>query len=167
MTGTNLEIIAYLSTHPEQIWDCEPHKEKRSLSANSIYWMMVHQMAKALMISNPRMHNQLLRKYGSHQVIGGEEVWIALPDTKETENAVEEDEFNHFQPTTKRTGSKRWYLLLKPSHEFDTAEMSRLIEGTADEIRQMGLVPPMDRDIQKALENYERNHNDRTVKGKD
>lgn len=167
MTGTNLELIAYLSTHPEGKWDLEPHKEKRSLSANSIYWMMVNQMAKALMISNPRMHNQLLRKYGSHQVISGEEVWIALPDTKETENAVEEDESNHFQPTMKRTGSKRWYLLLKPSHEFNTAEMSRLIEGTADEIRQMGLVPPMDRDIQKALENYERTHNDRTVKGKD
>lgn len=83
-------------------------------------------------------------------------MWVALPDNDETLKTVEEDEYNHFQPTMKKTGSKRWYILLKPSHEFDKAEMSRLIDGAADELRQMGLVPPMDEDIQRALERYEK-----------
>ncbi len=108
------------------------------------------------MLSNPAMHNQLLRRYGARKLVDNEEVWVALPDTKSTERQIEEDEFNHFLPTMKRTGSKRWYILLKPSHEFDTAEMSRLIEGVADEMRQCGLVPPMDEQIQKALERYEK-----------
>lgn len=155
---SNLEAIAFLSTQPEGTWDIVPHKEKRSLNANALYRMMVTQMAKALQISNPRMHNQLLRKYGTQQLIDGEQVWVALPDTKETEEEVEEDEYNHFQPTMRKTGTKRWYLLLKPSHEFDVAEMSRLIDGTADEMRHMGLVPPMDEAIEKAIQNYERNH---------
>lgn len=158
MEGNNMELIAYLSTQPEGRWTLEPYKEKRSLSANALYFSMVTQMAKALQISNHRMHNQLLRKYGTQQLIDNEQVWIALPDTHETEEAVEEDEYNHFQPTMRKTGSKRWYVLLKPSHEFDTVEMSRLIDGTADEMRQMGLVPPMDEQIHKALENYERTH---------
>ena len=159
MIGTAMEVIAWLSTQKDgQTFDCDYHKEKRSLSANSIYFKMVGQMAKALRLSNHAMHNQLLRKYGVPQLIDGEEVWIALPDTPETERQVEEDEYNHFQPTMRRTKSKRWYLLLKPSHEFNTSEMSRLIDGAADEMRNMGLIPPMDEDIHRAIENYERTH---------
>lgn len=158
MEGTNLECIAYLSTQPEGKWVIEPYKEKRSLNANALYHKMVGEMAKVLRISNPAMHNQLLRKYGTRQLVDGEEVWIALPDTPEAEKQVEEDEYNHFQPTMKKTGSMRWYILLKPSHEFDTSEMSRLIDGTADEMRQMGLTPPMDEDMKRALDRYERTH---------
>lgn len=159
MTGTALECIAWLSTQKDvQLFDVDIHKEKRSLNANALYWQCVTQMAKSLQISNHAMHNQLLRKYGPHQLIDNEEVWIALPDTPETERQVEEDAYNHFQPTMKRTGSKRWYILLKPSHEYDPTEMSRLIDGTAEEIRQMGLIPPTDEQIHKALELYERNH---------
>jgi hypothetical protein len=39
--------------------------------------------------------------------------------------------------------------------------MSRLIDGTAEELRQIGLVPPMDEQIHKALDNYERVHGDK------
>ena len=164
MTGTALECIAYLSTQKDgQTYDVEIHKEKRSLNANALYHKMVNQIAKSLRISNAAAHNQLLRKYGVHQIIEGEEVWIALPDTPETERTVEEDEYNHFQPTMRKTGSKRWYILLKPSHEFDKAEMSRLIDGTADELRQMGLVPPMDEEIQRAIERYERHEGNKNT----
>lgn len=158
MIGTALECIAWLSTQKDGMFECDYHKEKRSLSANALYFSMVNQMAKTLQISNQRMHNQLLRKYGPQQLIDNEEVWIALPDTRETEEAVEEDAYNHFMPTMRKTGSRRWYRLLKPSHEYDKAEMSRLIDGTADEMRHMGLVPPMDEQIQKAIESYERKH---------
>jgi hypothetical protein len=160
MTGTALECIAWLSTQKDGTFDVNIHEEKRSLSANALYFKMVGQMAKALHISNPAMHNQLLRRYGTEQLIDNEEVWIALPDTPETEKAVEVDELNHFQPTMKKTGSKRWYKLLKPSHEFSVKEMQRLIDGTIDEMRSMGLVPPTDIEIEKAIERYERTHND-------
>ena len=156
MIGTALECIAWLSTQKDGTFEVDFHKEKRSLNANALYHKMVGQMAKALQLSNASMHNLLLRKYGVHQLIENEEVYVALPDTPETEKKVEEDEETHFQPTNKRTGSRRWYVMLKPSHEFTTAEMSRLIDGTADEMRQMGLIPPMDEDIHKAIENYER-----------
>ena len=156
MVGTNLECIAFLSQQKDGKFEVKEYKERRSLNANALYFKCVTEMAKALHLSNACMHNQLLRKYGSHKTVDNEEVWLALPDTKETERQVDEDEYNHFQPTMKKTGSRRWYILLKPSHEFDTAEMSRLIEGTADEMRQMGLVPPQDELIQKAIERYEK-----------
>ena len=103
MTGTAMECIAWLSTQKDGMFDVEIHKEKRSLNANALYHKMVNQIAKALKISNAAAHNQLLRKYGVHQIIEGDEVWIALPDTPETEKTVEEDEYNHFQPTMRKT----------------------------------------------------------------
>lgn len=156
MIGTNLECISYLSQQKDGKFEVKEYKEKRSLNANALYWKCVAEMAKALQLSNACMHNQLLRKYGSHKVIDGEEVYIALPDTKAAEHQVDEDENNHFQSTNMKIKSMRWYILLKPSHEFDTAEMSRLIEGTADEMRHMGLIPPQDELIQKAIERYEK-----------
>lgn len=156
--GTIMECIAHLSTLKEGLYEIHEHKEKRSLSANALYWKCVGEMAKAMFITNACMHNQLLRKYGPHKVIDGEEVYVTLPDTKEAEREIDEDKTNHLLPTSQRIRSKRWYILLKPSHEFDTAEMSRLIEGTADEMRHMGLIPPQDQVIQSAIENYERRH---------
>ena len=158
MIGTTMECIAYLSTQSEGTFRVEPCKEKRSLNANALYFKMVGKMAAALRISTPAMHNQLLRKYGEAEVVDGEEVWVALPDTEETERKVDEDGEYHFLPTNKKTGSKRWYKMLKPSHEYDTAQMSRLIDGAAEEMRQMGLVPPMDEEIEKAIQAYERKH---------
>ena len=159
MIGTTIECIAYLSSQPERKYEVKPYHEKRSLSANALYWSCVNQLAKALCISNACMHNQLLRKYGPHLIIDGEEVFVALPDTEKAERQIEEDEINHFLPTRYKDKSKRWYVMLKPSHEFDAAEMSRLIEGVADEMRICGLVPPQDEIIQKAIEQYERkNH---------
>ena len=155
--GTAKELIVYLlGQDPNTVFDLAIHKEKRSLSANALYWQMCTQMAKAIHITNQAMHNQLLRKYGSQMLIDNQEVWAALPDTDEAEAQVEQDKYNHLLPTSKKTGKRRWYKLLKPSHEFDTSEMSRLIDGAADEMRQMGLIPPMDEDIHKAIEQYEK-----------
>ena len=70
MTGSAMEVIAWLSTQKDgQTFDCDYHKEKRSLNANALYHKMVGQMAKTLHLSNASMHNLLLRKYGVHQLI--------------------------------------------------------------------------------------------------
>lgn len=159
MIGTVIECIAWLSQQAEGKFEVNPFHEKRSLSANALYFKMCGQMAKALNISNAHMHNLLLRKYGEPEIMDGEEVWVAILDTKESERLVEEDEYNHLQPTSKKTGSRRWYKLIKPSHEYDTVQMARLIDGAAEEMRQMGLTPPMDEQIEKAIEAYDKKRN--------
>lgn len=159
MTGSVIECIAWLSQQKEGTFEVNPFHEKRSLNANAMYFKMCGQMAKAINISTAHMHNLLLRKYGEVEIVDGQEVFFALPDTPEAEKQVEEDAVNHFLPTQQKIGSRRWYKLLKPSHEFDTVQMARLIDGAAEEMRQMGLTPPMDEQIQKAIELYDEKHN--------
>ena len=120
------------------------HRKRRSLDQNDMYWGLLSKVAEAAKISKPRAHNLMLRRYGQLMTFDGEVARLVLPDTDETEDKIAEMEHNHYKPTSEvRPGKNgkmyRTYLLLKGSHEMDTAEMKRLIDGVMDEAKQMGL----------------------------
>ena len=120
------------------------HRKRRSLDQNAIYWSILGQIAKALRISDSRAHNLMLRRYGAVETIDGKTIKLVLPDTDEAAQRADEAESYHIKPTSQvKVGTDginyRTYLLLKGSHDMDTAEMKRLIDGVMDEAKQMGL----------------------------
>ena len=120
------------------------HRKRRSLDQNAMYWSILGQLAKALRISDSRAHNLMLRRYGAVETIDGKTVKLVLPDTEEAAQRADEAESYHIKPTSQvKVGmdgiNYRTYLLLKGSHDMDTAEMKRLIDGVMDEAKQMGL----------------------------
>ena len=120
------------------------HREKRSLDANAYYWTLLGRLAAALKMSNNYCHNFMLRRYGVFEEFDGKPVYIVIPDTEEAEKKAEESERYHIKPTSNvREGNDgkmyRTYILLKGSHAYDTAEMSRLISGIRDECQQCGI----------------------------
>jgi len=44
------------------------------------------------------------------------------------------------------------------SSTYTTAEFSRLLDGTMEEMRQIGLTPPADEQIERSLKEWERRH---------
>jgi hypothetical protein len=164
MTGTAMEIIAWLSSQKDgQTFDCDFHKEKRSISANSLYWACVTEIAKAEHKPVSMIHNELLRQCGFMKDYDGEYIRVLLPDTDEIENKTLVDMNNHLMPVRGDKGRKivgdkqyRWYMMLKHSADFDSKEMSILIDHTIEQMREYQLVPPTERDIQKALERMEK-----------
>lgn len=124
--------------------DIKEYRAKRSLNANALYWSVLTQFAKALGASNAYAHNQLLRRYGQLERYGEKLVYVVLPDTEEAERRADEAETYHLKPTSQVKEGKdgvmyRTYMLLRGSSTYDTAEMSRLINGLLDECRNMGL----------------------------
>ena len=120
------------------------HRAKRSLDANAYYWSLLGKLAAALKISNNYCHNIMLRRYGVPEEFDGKPVYIVIPDTDEAEKKASESETYHIKPTANvREGNDgnmyRTYILLKGSHGYDTAEMSRLISGIRDECQQCGV----------------------------
>ena len=120
------------------------YREKRSLDANAYYWQLLTKLAAVLKISNSYCHNTMLRRYGVLEEIDGKPVFLVIPDTDEAEKKADEAEAYHIKPTSNvREGNDRQmyrtYMLLKGSHEYDTAEMSRLISGLVDECKQCGI----------------------------
>ena len=125
------------------------HREKRSRNANSYYWVLITKAAKKLRISNNRAHNLMLRRYGVPEVIDDQLVYLVLPDVDEAEEKALESETYHIKPTSQvKTGNDgkqyRTYIMLKGSSAYDTAEMSRLINGIVDECKALGIetMPP-------------------------
>lgn len=164
MIGTAMEIIAWLSNQKDGLkFECDIHREKRSISANSLYWSCVTQIAKTECKPAAYIHNELLRQCGFLKDYDGEYIRVLLPDTDEIENKTMLDMDNHLMPVRGEKGEKviggkkyRWYMMLKHSSDFDTKEMSILIDHTIEQMRIYGLTPPTERDIAGAIERYER-----------
>ena len=120
------------------------HREKRSIDANSYYWLLLGKLAAHHKISNNYCHNKMLRSYGVFEEIDGRPVCVVIPDTDDAEKKADESETYHIKPTSQVKEGKdgkmyRTYILLKGSHDYDTAEMSRLISGLRDECTQVGI----------------------------
>ena len=140
-------------------------KNTRSLSANALYWLYVGKLAAYLRISTNRLHNLLLRRYGAFQTVDGEELICFVPDTEEAENMALEAETFHIKPTSatkvfKNGTTRRMYKVLKGSHEYDTKEMSVLINGLMDECNHAGIPTASPEDVKEILKHYGKYHPD-------
>ena len=113
-------------------------REKRSLDANSYYWVLIAKLAETMHISKPRAHNLMLRRYGQNLTIDGHGAYIRIPDTEKAEEMALEASEYHIRPTSQVVTGKdgvnyRTYIMLMGSRQYDTAEMSHLIDGLVDE----------------------------------
>lgn len=136
-------------------------RERRSLTANAYYWVLVSKIAEAAGMSNARAHNMLLRSYGVPETIGGQLTIAMLP--VEAEDEILERELYHLKPTSKTKVGKdgqifRAYILLKGSSDYDSKEMARLIDGTVEEAKMLGLETLPEEEIERMMAAYEINH---------
>lgn len=120
------------------------HREKRSNDANAYYWKLNTKLSECLKISKPRAHNMMLRKYGQYIFIDDKLVRIPIPDTEKAENDALESITFHIKPTSQVMVGKdgisyRTYTMLKGSSEYDTKEMSELIDGIVSECKELGI----------------------------
>ena len=120
------------------------YKAKRSLDANAYYWLLIGKLSKALHISTSYCHNVMLRRYGVLETVDDTPIYLLIQDTDEASRKADEAEKYHIKPTSNvREGTDgkmyRTYMMLKGSHEYDTAEMAALISGLRDECTQVGI----------------------------
>lgn len=136
-------------------------RKKRSLDANAYYWKLASEAAEALHVSKPYIHNYLLRKYGQIEIIDGQGVYMVLPDTESAQKAIDEAQSYHLKPTSQVKEGKggvmyRTYMMLKGSSEYDTKEMSRLIDGLASECKEMGIETMPPEELERMMAAYEK-----------
>ena len=110
------------------------YREDRSLDANAYYWTLVRQIAHNIDSSVEEVHNQLLDSYGVMETdADGKPIKVLMKDTFNYMKAT--DIHLHATPhTTELDGvTYRLFYKLKPSHEMDTQEMAKLIDGAKSE----------------------------------
>lgn len=136
-------------------------REKRSLTANAYYWTLVTKIADEINRSQIEVHNLLLRRYGTIEVLDGTVVTMMIPDTDEAEQKTLMAETYHVKPTSKtKIGTDgrtyRAYVMIKGSSDYDSKEMSRLISGTAQDAKEIGIEILPKEELERIMQAYEK-----------
>ena len=129
------------------------HREKRSLDANAYFHVLVGKIADIQGISKPKCKNILLGRYGQREIIEGKPVFISVISDVD----MMEREDIHCTPVGYGHANGReftHYAVVRPSHTYDTKEMSVLIDGTVDEAKEMGIETMTPAEIKKMEETW-------------
>lgn len=115
-------------------------RNKRSLDSNAYFHLVCTKIAEKLNSSLTEVKNQLLADYGQPEIQNDSLMTIIMRDDIEWQKL----DTIHLKPTTAiRTMDDgklyRVYYVMRGSHTFDSAEMSRLISATVDEAKELGI----------------------------
>ena len=143
MIGTALEMVTFLMGQDKtKQWDLEEHKEKkrRSLDSNAYFHVLCDKLRQKLGISMARCKNHLIADYG--QVLYIEEGVPMIYKTNAPEDYMIELETLHtkcVKVTEENDKPVFFYRVYRGSHTYDTAEMTKLIQGTVEECKAQGI----------------------------
>lgn len=123
------------------------HREKRSLNANAYLWKLVTEIGNILNKSKEEVYLQMLIDYGQSEMISilseinvkGYFKYYKLAGT----SILNGKEFNH-------------YKIYKGSSEYNTKEMSILLEGAVQEAKSLGIKTKEDYEIEKLIEEWDK-----------
>ena len=125
------------------------HRERRSLDANGLLWHCLGQIAVALNTDKWDVYLTMLKRYGKFTYIVVRESAVeAVKKQWRTSEVVGNVTVN---------GQKGVQMLCYyGSSTMNTKEFSTLLEGVISEMQEMGLQPPLPKDVRAALERYEK-----------
>ena len=159
--GMDVSEVKNLSDEKLDV-EIKKHREKRSLDANAYYWLLVGKIRKVTGDSNNRIHNMMLDRYGELD---------RMPDGTLIPFCIRDDidhlefPYPHLKPTQKTLskGGKlyRWYYQIKGSSEYNTAEMSHLIDGIISECKEMDIETLPPEELERMMDAYAKKHSDR------
>ena len=131
MIGNAEAIIQYLFQQDrDKLFEVRYYAKKRSLTANSYFWVLVNEIANVTKQSKDEIHLQMLKEYGQNEVFSIRsdiDVSRYLKYYEEIgKGKVNGKEFTH-------------YRVFKGSSEMDSREMAILISGVVQEAEQLGI----------------------------
>lgn len=131
MIGNAEAIIQYLFQQDrEKVFEVREYKQKRSLTQNAYFWVLVNEIANVTKQSKDEIHLQMLKEYGQNEVFSIRsdiDVSRYLKYYEEIgKGKVNGKEFTH-------------YRVFKGSSEMDSREMAILLDGVVQEAEQLGI----------------------------
>ena len=135
--------INRLPSDIEELGDCaldiiaRRHKERRSLSANAYFHVLVTKIAEKMHESITAAKNSLIAEYGQPDPDIKTIILLDTIDWRKVEPL-------HLRPTKATRVLDdgklyRVYYVMRGSHTYNTAEMSRLIDATVEQAKELGI----------------------------
>lgn len=131
------------------------HRNKRSLDANAYFHVLVNKIAEKTNESDTAVKKRLVQEYGTlARDEEGNVVGIKLPISVDVDKLIEYTRW--FDRRTEGGHVFNCYLVMKPTHEMNTQEMARVIDGTVSEAKELGIETMTPAEIKAMMERYER-----------
>ena len=130
------------------------HREKRSLDANAYFHVLVDKIRGETGYSFSRVKNELITSYGQIEYLMGQQVVIK---TNIPPDQMLEQETLHCKPVKVEIQDGKeitFYRVYRGSHTYNTEEMSKLIDGTVQEAKDLGIETMTPAQIQRMMELY-------------
>lgn len=131
MIGNAEKIIQWLFQQDrEKIFEIKEKKAKRTLTQNAYYWVLLHELAKALKIDNDTAHKMMLERYGVYEVISVQS-GIDLTGYFKYFDEIGSGTVNGKQFTH--------YKIFKCSSQMDSKEFAVLLDGLISDCEELGI----------------------------
>lgn len=131
MIGNAEQIIQYIFNQDKsKKYEIEEYKEKRSKSQNAYMWEIIGKIADVQRLKKEDIYFQMLKDYGQSQIIS----MLSEINPK--------GYFKYYEEIGKSNVKKKsftHYKVYKGSSEFDSREMSILIDGVIQEAKQLDI----------------------------
>lgn len=159
-TGTKRRLLSVIEDDPrlddEKIYVCEikEKKRKRSLNANSYFHVLCDKLRQKLNISMAHCKNLLITSYGQIDYLDPDRTEPLIYKTNAPPEYIQEREEVHMEliKISEEKGKPVYfYRMYRGSHTYDTAEMSKLIEGTVQECVQQDIETATPDEIAKMI----------------
>lgn len=131
MIGTAQEIIRWLFDQDrDKTFEIKEHRERRSLNANSYAWVLISKIADAVRKNKDEVYLEMLKAYGQSDMVSVRSDINVSAYFKYYEKAG-----------TSKFGDRTFthYRIYKGSSEYDSLEMSILIDGIVQEANNLGI----------------------------
>lgn len=126
--------------HLEPVLDIEvkKHREKRSLSANAYFHVLVNKIATETGESDDEVKRRLVVSYGAiARDKDGHVIGIKLPAAVD---ATEIYQYVRYYETRQENGKDfACYFVYKDTHRMDTKEFAHLVDGAITEAKELGI----------------------------
>lgn len=141
------------------------YKKKRSLDANAYFHAMADKLRMKVDVipwSMARMKNHLISDYGQVMYLDdGLPLIYKTNAPPEYVRELEEPHLNLVKTDIERGREVYFYRMYRGSHTYNTAEMSRLIDGTIEECKAQGIETMTPIQIARMMEAWERKNEKR------
>lgn len=150
MIGYPKELSDYCWTlDPNKKYKIEEYKEKRGLSANAYFHLLVNKLARYYNLSDEEMKIKMNLDYGT--IATDNEGIIGSKFPKGTDPT----QFYPYMKFIKEEDGWDCYIYYKRTSKLNTKEFSQLLEGVVQECRDVGIETKEDIEIKKLMEYYE------------
>ena len=126
------------------------YSDKRSLSANAYFHVLVGKIAEKLTVSKAKAKNILICKYGQPEMVDGSPM---VYKTNAPVEYMEELESIHTIPV-KFEENATFYKVYRGSSTYNSAEMNRLIEGAVADAKELGIETLTPEEISRMLSQW-------------